>query len=154
MKRKISKAVLAFVLATLLFISGVLTGCARKTVPDCTIAFVLRGGYPAQFTQTIVEHLEQYAVDVNGDGEVLVQYVSFFPNNPTSLIAEFGYADSMLFITDCAPLEQYTDNFIDFFIPITEDGETTITWGETPKLAALDWNLHAINVQGLDVEPE
>lgn len=154
MKTLYSRKLVSLVLALFLAVSGICTGCARKTEPDCTVAFVLRGSYPEQFTQTIADHLEQYAVDVNGDGEVLVQYVSFFPADPTSLISEFGYADSMLFITDAAPLEQYTDNFIDFFIPITEDGDTAITWGETPALAALDWNLHAINVQGLDVAPE
>ena len=155
MKRKNRKRAAALVLL-LALLCGVLGfgGCSAKGQPDCTVAFVLKGSYPAKFTEIIAAHLEQYVTDTNGDGEVILQYTSFFPNSPTGLMAEFGYADSMLFITDAAPLTQYTDNFIDFFIPITDAGETALLWDDVPGLTALDWSEYAINVQGTDMNVE
>lgn len=151
MKRNFLKRAAALLLMFVLLCSVCcFSGCSRKDEPDCTVAFILKGRYPAKYTEIMAAHLEQYVSDTNGDGEVILQYVSFFPGSPTALMAEFGYADSMLFITDAAPLTQYTDNFIDFFIPITETGETALLWDDVPGLKALDWSRHAINIQGTE----
>ena len=147
---------IAAILLLCLLLCGMLffIGCSRKKEPDCMVSFILTGDYPEEFTETIYEHLEQYAVDVTGDGEVKLQFAKYWPGDPTRMFSEFTYADSMIFITDAAPLEEINENFVGFFMPLTESGETGLPWDEVPGLASLDWSAHPINVQGMEIKTE
>lgn len=150
--KRMRKALALLLAMGMLF--STLCGCGAKSKTDCTVAFILTGSYPEQFTEIIGEHLQQYAVDTNGDGEAKVKVISFSPYSPTSLMAEFGYADSMIFITDAAPLEQINEKFGMILTPLDEDGGNSLPWESLPGLTALDWSEHPINVQGLEIETE
>ena len=149
--KRVRKALAVLLVAVLVCALG---GCGSKNKTDCTVAFILTGSYPEQFTEIIGEHLQQYAADTNGDGEAKVKVISFSPYSPTSLMAEFGYADSMIFITDAAPLEQINEKFSTILTPLNEDGGNSLPWESLPGLAALDWSEYPINVQGLEIETE
>ena len=75
------------------------------------VSFILTGDYSEEFIEIIYKHLEAYGQDVSGDGEVKFQFAKYWPGDPTRLFSEFTYADSMIFITDCAPLENISENF-------------------------------------------
>lgn len=151
MMKRVRKALAVLLVAVLVCALG---GCGSKNKTDCTVAFILTGSYPEQFTEIIGEHLQQYAADMNGDGKAKVKVISFSPYSPTSLMAEFGYADSMIFITDAAPLEQINEKFGTILTPLDEDGGNSLPWESLPGLAALDWSEYPINVQGLEIETE
>mgnify|MGYP002514493615 CR=1 FL=1 len=85
--------------------------CSHKRDPDCMVSFILTGDYSEEFIEIIYKHLEAYGQDVSGDGEVKFQFAKYWPGDPTRLFSEFTYADSMIFITDCAPLENISENF-------------------------------------------
>lgn len=155
MRRNYLQQLAALLLAVMLFCSMlVMSGCSHKRDPDCMVSFILTGDYSEEFIEIIYKHLEAYGQDVSGDGEVKFQFAKYWPGDPTRLFSEFTYADSMIFITDCAPLENISENFEGFCMPLTEDGETALSWSELPGLKALDWSEHPINVQGLELTTE
>ena len=118
------------------------------------VSFILTGDYPEEFTEIIYKHLEQYATDVTGDGKVKFQFAKYWPGDQVRLFSEVTYADSMVFITDCAPLEDISENFEGFFMPLTDSGDTALSWDEVPGLKTLDWEENPINVQGMEITTE
>ena len=63
--------------AALILVILFLRSTVFKAKPDYTIALLTQEAYPEEFTNQLADYMEQYGEDLNGDGKVMVDVLSY-----------------------------------------------------------------------------
>ena len=126
------------------FAVAIVWSFVSKDNPDYNVAIMTEYVLPTDLQLDLEEHIEQYADDRNGDGEVMVQLLYYtFPTGGTSdydiaqlqasfvkFAADANAGDTMIFLYDDASYNYLDQNDMDgFFGPVDDSGELRALFG-------------------------
>ena len=141
-----------------IFAASVIWSFVSKENPDYYVAIMTEYMLPVDLQLDLEEHLEQYADDRNGDGEVAValQYYQFSTDGTTDydaaqlqasfvkFAADASNADSIIFIYDDASYEYLDNNDMEgFFAPVDGSDEAYVLFSDMEGLSNLELNHYA-----------
>lgn len=140
------------------FAVAIVWSFVSKDNPDYNVAIMTEYVLPTDLQLDLEEHIEQYADDRNGDGEVMVQLLCYtFPTGGTSdydiaqlqasfvkFAADANAGDTMIFLYDDASYNYLDQNDMDgFFGPVDDSGEEYVLFSDMAGLNNLQLNHYA-----------